>query len=69
MNEQELKKVFCIPNNEYRNFNKKSDIIEYINQCLEKYEKRNPIKKLKSGNMSMKEFRNNQRQNGYKKWE
>jgi len=56
------KTVFCIPDNEYKNFENKNERINYIKNCLRKHKKQNPIKKLKSGNMSLQEFRNNQNQ-------
>lgn len=58
------KTVYCIPDNEYKNFEEENNSkkIKYIKECLEKHEKRNPIKKLKSGRMSYQEFINNRRQ-------
>ncbi len=54
------KTVYCIPENEYQNFDEDFDkIVAYASDKLTKHEKREPIKKLKSGKMSMQEFRNN----------
>ena len=57
-----MKTVYCIPANEYRNIPDKQDRILYIYDCLQKYEKREPMKKLPTGRMSMQEFRNNKHQ-------
>jgi hypothetical protein len=54
--------IYCIPENSYKRLFEDSERVEYIKKCLENHEKRNPIKRLKSGRMSMQEFRNNQRQ-------
>jgi hypothetical protein len=53
--------VFCIPDNEYKSLDHQ-ERVKYIRECLDKHEKRDPMKKLKSGNMSIQEFRNNKRQ-------
>lgn len=56
------KTIYCIPDNEYRDFEDRELKYDYIEKCIDEHEKRNPIKKLKTGNMSMQEFRNNQLQ-------
>ncbi|NCU33444.1 MAG: hypothetical protein EOM23_11080 [Candidatus Moranbacteria bacterium] len=54
--------VYCKPENTYERFFNNTERNEYIKICLKNHPKRIPMKKLKSGRMSMQEFRNNQRQ-------
>jgi len=52
------KTVYCIPKDEYVNLEHK-ERVEYIQDCLNMYKKKHPMKKLKTGNMSYQEFKNN----------
>lgn len=55
--------VYCLPENEYKNFQDLDERNAYIKYCLDKHEKRHPMKRLpKTGNMSWQEYVNNQHQ-------
>lgn len=56
------KTCYCLPDNKYVNIEDQEERISFIRDCVKNHSKRNPIKKLPSGNMSWQEYVNNKNQ-------